>query len=1142
MKRRYLFGFLLGLLACVCAAAFVACDNGSDPETPGDPVTYTITGAEDVYLKLSDAEYDFAEGVSVSASDGSAATLSVDDSAVNFGTAGAYDVVYSCGEQSVTVKAYVFALPVIADSEEGGITSEYAEVQANLYKGLTATDSLGSSLEIAVVEGTENPLYDERGIPQYGEHSVTYSATDRVGQTATYTRSFEVVVGEDTPVVTNESASADVADDTAVIAVDLKGQPLSALYIGDVQMSDFDVQEGTVRISVAQLAERYAVGKYDATLMTGGGYADFTFLLTDVKPMALDWFGLDNWVYTAGAENCAFPVPEKLAPRQDIAFGYALKSVGGGTVLSSENGSFTAPAQAGEYTLTVTYSRGQDSDTKDLSVYILTEAEAAATLARGDSLQNPDELPFCYKAEESNASLLDGMGYTEDEGVGPAYKLSGKAKNGDQSFAFVLSGSADSFGGSDIDDKYNTVWIDIYYAEDSTGYPWLKLESGLNASDGYIKTSVTNRPTSGYDNILDTAKVRVYSIEADGSTGDYAAPQAGVWLRYAISLEDYRSAATPFLWIGNEYGGTFYVRHVMLSEESIGEDLPLLNNGFSSSIGLNYDAPNLQVTDITEETIGGRDVVSLTHDWTLNVNNSKNDLRSLALSFGILMEGRIQNAVIPDGYETFTFEFYAEEGADLWFYFGHDGSFVLESAKTSDVFCVYDESGNRIAVPVEDGWCSAEVSLDTARACTTYVHLGIIDNTAGHKIAVDPLTIFYRTEEFIPAPTPDLPVVYNGTNNAIAPYYDTVLYGGSGYSFSENQTVDGRSGAVTLQTITNPGTGSDRRNRAVGFGALADNGGTTDASVPDLYNTLAFDLYAEEGASVSVLFGHASALGGFIIVDLSVGSAVRAYSLETGEYLTVLPADTWVHVVVDLTLYRACLPVNGGSYGRLAVCNNVAGTSISIDPSSVVYSVNEAEKATLALADNGEYGNVGRYFEMVFYREEGVAYNYTDNANAAGRTGVVTLETLMSISSGNDRRQLAIGFGCLAQAKEPNDSVTESGVPEGYTKLVLDICPSAGAALSVLYGYDGSYIVRDIQESGKTYAKFYAIGENGARGEELADFVPDGTWVRMEIELSEYWRCLKASNGMGRIAVCNGAAGTSIAIDPASVYYTTESF
>lgn len=330
MKRRYLFGFLLGLLACVCAAAFVACDNGSDPETPGDPVTYTITGAEDVYLKLSDAEYDFAEGVSVSASDGSAATLSVDDSAVNFGTAGAYDVVYSCGEQSVTVKAYVFALPVIADSEEGGITSEYAEVQANLYKGLTATDSLGSSLEIAVVEGTENPLYDERGIPQYGEHSVTYSATDRVGQTATYTRSFEVVVGEDTPVVTNESASADVADDTAVIAVDLKGQPLSALYIGDVQMSDFDVQEGTVRISVAQLAERYAVGKYDATLMTGGGYADFTFLLTDVKPMALDWFGLDNWVYTAGAENCAFPVPEKLAPRQDIAFGYALKSVGGG--------------------------------------------------------------------------------------------------------------------------------------------------------------------------------------------------------------------------------------------------------------------------------------------------------------------------------------------------------------------------------------------------------------------------------------------------------------------------------------------------------------------------------------------------------------------------------------------------------------------------------------------------------------------------------------------------------------------------------------------------------------------------------------------------------------------------------------------
>lgn len=983
MKRRCLFGFLLGLLACLCAAGLAACDNGSDPGTPGESVTYTIAGAEDVYLKLSDTDYDFAEGVSVSASNGSAATLSVNDSAVKFGVAGTYDVVYSCGDQSVTVKAYVFALPAIADAEQGAIQSEYADVQANLYKGLTATDSLGQPLDIAVVEGTENPLYDERGIPQYGEHQITYSATDRVGQTTTYTRTFEVIVGQNTPSVTDGAVSADVADDVVSISVDLKGQPVSALYIGDVQVSDMSVTDGSIQITMDDLTEQHSVGEYDATLMTNGGYADFKFTLSDAKPMQLGWWGLDNWAYTAGTENCAFPVPEKLEPRQDISFEYALKSVGG-TVLNSEDGLFTAPAQAGKYTLSVTYSRGQDSEIKDLSVYILTEEEKAATLARGDSLQNPDELPFTFGTEQINGGLLEGMGYTEDEGVGPAYKLSGRAAGGDQCFAFVLSGSADAFGGSDIDEKYKSVWIDIYYEGDSSGnHPWIHLETGLNDSDGYIKIPVMNRPTPGNDNILNTEKVRVYSIEADGSTGDYAAPQTGKWLRYAISLEDYRAAVTPFLWIGNEYGGTFYVRHAVLSEETIGEDLPLLNNGLGSSIGLNYDAPNLSVTGIAEETIGGRDVVSLTHDYTLNVQNSKPDLRSLALCFGILMDGRVHSAAVPDGYKMLTFEFYAEEGADLWFYFGYNGTnFVIESAKTSEAFCVYDESGNRIAVPAEDGWYTAEVSLDTARSCASgYIGLGIVDNTAGHKIAVDPLTLYYLPDEFVAAPTPDLPLRFNGVYGNIAPDYDTVLWGaeGTGYLFAENETVGGRSGIVTLQTLTHPGVGNDRRNRAIGFGKLGDNGGTSESGVPSGYNTLIFDLYATEGASISVLFGNTSARGGYVIVDLAENSAVRAYSIETGEYLASVPANTWVRIVVDLSLYRECLPANGGNYARLAVCNNAAGTSISVDPLSVVYSANKAETAALALSESGACGSFGRYCETALYNDGDTSYNYTEN-------------------------------------------------------------------------------------------------------------------------------------------------------------------
>lgn len=954
-KARYV---LLAVLA-VCFAAFAAagCNDpepGPGPE-PGPSVTYTVEGAQDRYFKLSDTAFDFSAGVTAKGSDGSAKAVTVDSSKVAFGTAGSYNVVYSYGDVSVTKKAYVLGLPTLKASEgTGAIESEYAEVQKNLYAGLVATDSLGETLDIAVVEGTDNPLYDERGIPQYGVHEVTYSATDRVGQTTEFTRTFTVKTGENTPVISG-TPSADVADETAVLEIDLKGNAVSAFFIGDTQFTEFSVQGGELSIALSDLLETYAVGTYDATVMTNGGYADFTFEITDEKPIALGYFGLDNWTYETGKASM-FPVPEKSSPRQDVTFSFALKK-GGAEVLTSTDGTFTAPA-AGVYTLTVTGTRSSTDDSveKILNVYVLTAEEFASTLARGDSLQNVEELPFSYKTIEQNAENLSDSGYAEDEGIGPAYKMhtASGAGGGDQCQAFVLSGSSTAFGGSDIDAKYKAVTFELYFAAEETKLPWIMMISGLTASEGYIKTPVTNRNSMGYVNSADTRYVRVYEINADGSRGRLANPSPNGWYRYEVSLAEYRGAATPFLWIGNEYGGSFYVRRVALSESAVNEDsLPILNNGNASNFGRNADAGAYwsdKVTFAENQSAGGRSgVVTLTH--TLSDPGDANIGRGMALSFGIdAGNDCVTNSDVPTGFRTLTFEFYAESGADIRFYYGYDGKNTLfESAATSDKFCIYDSEGVRIASPAADGWYTAEVDLAPYYACASggYGRMGILEFRTNRILAIDPQTAFYTKDEFVPAPTPEvrLNVTDNGIYGNIKPYFDIATYGnaGTGYTFMENQSVGGRESTVTLATLTNPGEGNDRRNRAIGFGTLAmavvENDSVADSGVPDGFSTMVFDLYAEEGAELSFLFGHAESLGGFVISELTDTTKFRLYAIgadgATGETLAAVPAEQWFRVVVNLADYRTCV---SGSYGRLAICNSGVGASISVDPAAAYYS------------------------------------------------------------------------------------------------------------------------------------------------------------------------------------------------------------
>lgn len=70
------------------------------------PMAGEITGAKDIYLLTDATEYDFLQGVTGTL-DGVAAPVRVDSSKVEFGTPGTYDVVYTLGNASVTVKVHI---------------------------------------------------------------------------------------------------------------------------------------------------------------------------------------------------------------------------------------------------------------------------------------------------------------------------------------------------------------------------------------------------------------------------------------------------------------------------------------------------------------------------------------------------------------------------------------------------------------------------------------------------------------------------------------------------------------------------------------------------------------------------------------------------------------------------------------------------------------------------------------------------------------------------------------------------------------------------------------------------------------------------------------------------------------------------
>ena len=188
------------LLMLVVATTFIACNDGrSDDQGDGGALVVTLDRDEldltvgDTFTLVADVN---VEGVAVSWNSSNTEIVTVDKGVVTAVSAGTATVTASAGSAqdictvNVTDRQSGGSAPIITEEEqyEGElyINNNTPAASVDLTKGLSASDGNGVELPIVV---TDDGGFD---ISKLGTYTVTYSATDAEGRTATFERSVYV--------------------------------------------------------------------------------------------------------------------------------------------------------------------------------------------------------------------------------------------------------------------------------------------------------------------------------------------------------------------------------------------------------------------------------------------------------------------------------------------------------------------------------------------------------------------------------------------------------------------------------------------------------------------------------------------------------------------------------------------------------------------------------------------------------------------------------------------------------------------------------------------------------------------------------------------------------------------------------------
>ena len=1112
MKKYLLMALMTAMLAC--AGLFAACEKTGEqkpgPQPGGEQtqqeVTYTITGEETVYVKSGDTQYDFVSTVSVSGSDGSVNTPTVDISNVDFDVKGEYTATYSYEDAApFTQKVVVMTPPAFAQDTQDVVEISYSEVQDHLFDDLTAQDCFGQTLEVGILNGGEESLY-VNGILQYGEHQLDLRAIDRAGNVAEWTVTVTVLPEADAPVSDDSTLTVDVTADNVTWPVNLFGKTVSLLSVNGNNEVTYEVVDGGIRFEFSALTDLVLGETYEVIVVTNSGYAETDLTLTDNLDPVMLTVGLDNWIYCENKSGI-LPVAEKKYERQNYTIQYTLTDAEG-TEIAVTDGMMPA-SEAGDYRYTVVpVKNGQvlSALQKTLSVHVLQAAEYESIVTMADSTQFDVLKPSVSVEELLGQGVNVQYGFTEEHGGSYIY-CADKIGSYWPGYEFTV----------DPGTEYKTLSFDLYcdyYAnpEDSSqNTPHCVCVAVANSKISLLKQQAEpGTPSEPFANWDDRAAV--YLLDDDGNAICMINPYTkdnpmGMqkWLRVEVSLEGMGGQSGKIQFF-NEWWGEFYVKNVRLSKTEVSDKSEWDITETARPSDDTQNASNGNEYTFTRENVAGKDALK----FTLNALDA-----GYANFFqnGVLLgsfAGSSSDWVCLN-YEKVVFDIYASEGAQPVIALGyytigneagfHQVNFVGMSDYTRILF--YDEEGNNVQFRTGE-WLRCEFSLAEFKENTHYEYFKLMIGSTIENEYFAIANVVLSEEEFTQPETPPeftLPAEVKAN-------YDTAA--GGNYSLQKTEVAGVLADKLT---ITGNGHGENFFQNALYFSPYAsDNPDNTDLGALSAYKKLTFDLYAASGSNPCLSLGHytVGGVGGFYEVGLnglSDFSRVRLYDMA-GNPIEFTP-DTWIHVEFLLDVSG----VESWSYQRIML-----GTKQSPDTFLAV--------ANIAYST---YGFEAQYEAPGYALWPSVRLTY-DAANSNGEVGLTEEETggriaakvtITSISHGANSFQ----NGILAGPFEGDN--TNYNVVKDYTKVVFDLYAAENSDMNIGLGYytkDGqnAYHVTRLADGGDLL-KFYDM-----QGNETT--YTTGTWLRVEFLMSDI--AIANTQGMFRVIVGSAnAANTYFAVD-----------
>lgn len=257
-----------------------------------DPIIYN---AQDIHITVEDDNVRYYANKVYAETTMTTLSVEYDDSKVNYGVVGKYDLTYSCRATTKTIKVYIYDNPSIK-IESSKTTFSHNEYLSNILDGVTAKDSLGNSLYIQVFDS--NGAENADGSINEGTFAIKYSAVDRAGHIVYATRTI-TIRGSET-VALNNTYTYDVADDTFTLTLETKDYETFVLASIDekiIPKNYFSKSNGKIIIDGEYVMTLLRPGNTGTLrVMTAYGQATASFSVTDVGTVAYNDEELEAFV------------------------------------------------------------------------------------------------------------------------------------------------------------------------------------------------------------------------------------------------------------------------------------------------------------------------------------------------------------------------------------------------------------------------------------------------------------------------------------------------------------------------------------------------------------------------------------------------------------------------------------------------------------------------------------------------------------------------------------------------------------------------------------------------------------------------------------------------------------------------------